>query len=260
MSTDSFRDKLDTWKETKEISGYKNYSSVNTVNFVITESADGFACNMENLKLSSFLSVSNMVAFTEDGIRKFNSVYEIIDYFCTKRVEFYVKRKINLLNKIEEEITLLGNKRRFMESVISSDIKVFKQEGKKKVARPITELTEELEEKKFDKIFKKKKNDDGDEPDGDEKGEETEETPDKNSENGYGYLLSMQFRSITEERLRKIKDELASKIQRKEEIETKSEKEMYLTDLNDFESRYTDFLQTVEKEKTKGKIKRKKKA
>jgi len=242
--TDKFIDKMDKLLEDKQIANYKNYSNPKTVNVEITESEDGLLCNYSNLKLTSYIYTSNMVMFTPEGLRKFNSVDEIIDYFCEKRYRYYVKRKINMINNMNEKISVLGNKKRFMEEVISGDIKLFKTGGSKRVARPTTELTSELEERGYDKFYKKKKQ----KLDGDVNEEETE---DDNKDHGYDYLLTMQFRSITAEKINKLNNDIASNVKKLNELQETSESSMWLSDLDNFEKCYNDYLKAIEKEKIK---------
>jgi DNA topoisomerase-2 len=238
MWTDTFRDKLEGWKETKQIGSYKNYCTPKVVKFEIVERKDGFSCNETNMKLTSSLSVSNMVMFTPEGLRKFNSVDEILDYYCGVRFNFYVKRKAHMLAKLEAEMTMLGNKKRFMEEVIAGKIKVFKRtEAKKKVARPTSELVEDLEERKYDKVLKKAKKDEED--------EEKEESKD----HGYNYLLSMQIRSITAEKIKKLANDVASAIERHDELAGTEEKDLWLDDLDEFERAYKSWLRVMAKEK-----------
>lgn len=234
--TDDFKDSLESWKESKDIVGYKNHSTPKDVKFTITESPDGFSCNENNLKLTSNINLTNMVMITEEGvIKKFNSVEEIINHFCRVRFDYYRLRKKNNLAKMETEITLLGNKKRFLEEVLEGKIKLFTTQGKKKVARSTEDLVTELEERKYDKIFKK--NSDSDE--------------DHGSDHGYNYLLSMQIRSITAEKIDKLKNDLASIVERRDELAGTTEKDIWLADLDEFVKQYAVFLKSIEKESCK---------
>jgi DNA topoisomerase-2 len=226
MWTDNYRDKLDAWVANKQLKSYKNYSTPKLIKFVVTEAEDGFICNQDNLKLHSYIYTSNMVLFTEQGLKKFNNVDEIIDMFCTTRLAYYTKRKINIINKIKAEITLLGNKKRFMEEVIKGIIKVFKTIGTNRVARPTADIVALLEERKYDKNYPKS--------------DESEET----TNHGYNYLLSMQFRSITEEKINKLKNDIASLIKREKEIQQSSEKQHWLNDLDIFLKEYELMLKS----------------
>jgi len=239
MWTDTFRDKLEVWQESKQISGYKNYCTPKTIRFEISESKDGFTCNEGNLKLTSYIHTTNMVMFTPEGLRKFNSVDEILDYYCGVRYNYYVKRKANILSKLEAEVTLLGNKKRFMEEVIAGKIKLFKKEDGKKNARPTDEMVTELEERKYDKVFKKTK----------KVVDDDEEEEDNGTDHGYSYLFGMQIRSITAEKINKLKNDVASAIERRDELAGTTEKELWLKDLDVFEKAYKSWVKAMENEK-----------
>jgi DNA topoisomerase-2 len=236
MWTNKFTGKLDGWKEEKSIRDYKNYCTPKEVNFTITESEDGFICNEKNLGLSSNINLTNMVMFTEDGsIKRFGTVEEIIDQFCTVRYDYYVLRKQNNLKKLEANITLLGNKKRFLEEVLKGKIKLFTKQGSKKVARSTEDLVNELEEREYDKILKK---------------ENTEDDEDS-KDHGYNYLLGMQIRSITAEKINKLKNDLASVIERRDELAGTEEKDLWLDDLDKFVTEYTKWLKIIAKEVVK---------
>ena len=56
---------------------------------------------MEFFKLTSKVNTSNMMCFDFDGkIKKYNTPEEIIEDFYPKRLAYYQKRKVRLLNQI----------------------------------------------------------------------------------------------------------------------------------------------------------------
>ena len=56
----------------------KNYSTTQDVKFTLTESSDSMSCNIDNLKLSSYLYTSNMVLFDENNqLKKYSTVFFI---------------------------------------------------------------------------------------------------------------------------------------------------------------------------------------
>jgi DNA topoisomerase-2 len=240
MSTDSFKEYLDTLLEEKSIKKVKNYSTPKTVNFVITEENDGFICNKENLKLHKYIYTSNMVLFTDNGtIKKYQNVGEIIDEFCRIRFDYYIKRKKHIIGQLENDIQFLGNKKRFLEEIMSGDIKLFNEDGKGKTrkSRKTSELFIELEKKGYDKLDK----------DTDIENKDIEIESEKIA-GGYNYLLRMQFSSITEEKINKLKNEIESKIKTKNTISKTSEKQLWLNDISEFEIAYKIFLKNIDKE------------
>lgn len=234
--TDNFKEFLDNLLEEKNIKKVKNYSTPTKIRFVITESADGIICNRENLKLSKYIYTSNMVLFNEKGcIKKYDTVDEIIDSFCVIRLDYYAKRKKYLLKQLENEIKFLGNKRRFLEEVMNGVIKLFDNKGKTRKSRKTNDIIRELEEKGYDKDEKELKSEDEDES------------------NGYNYLLRLQFRSITEEKIDKLTNDIASKIKIRDNLFDTSEKQLWINDLNEFEKEYIKWLKIMEKETVKNK-------
>jgi len=253
--TNNFTSRLDTMKEEKAIVRYSNYSTPTKIRYEIEESLSERKCNIENLKLKSYLYTTNMVLFTNEGLRKFESVDEIIDYFCTIKYDYYGKRKKNILEKLEKELTLLGNKKRFMIDVIDQNIILYKKDGKKNQARPIDEIIYELEERKYDKIFRETKNT--------SKEESADHDGEHGSEHGYEYLLRMQFLSITKEKISKLENDISSLLEKRNELSSTTEKEMWLKELEIFEEEYLKFEESLqmeddmlEKSKKKGRKKK----
>jgi DNA topoisomerase-2 len=233
MWTDNFKEYLDTLLEKKLLKKVKNYSTPKDVRFVLTEENDGIICNQDTLKLKKYISTSNMVLFTDKGtIKKYNSVDDIIDEFCKVRYEFYKKRKKYQLDHLEYEIKFLGNKRRFLEEVMNGTIKLFNDDtGEIRTSRKMSEIYTELQERGYDKEIKNN-NDDDDE---------------KDDEKGYNYLLSLQFRSITKEKINKLKNDIDSKLLDKDTLKAKSEKDIWLKELEELKSAYLKWLKDIEK-------------
>jgi DNA topoisomerase-2 len=235
--TDNFKEFLDGLLEEKVVKKVKNYSTPKNVRFVIHEERDGIICNKENLKLHKYIYTSNMVLFDENGsIRKYKSVDEIIDSFCRVRMVYYVKRKKHLLEKLDHDIKFMGNKKRFLTEVLNGDIKLFDASGKTRKSRKTADLNADLESRGYDKIMK------------DEKDDEEEE---KEEKGGYDYLLRLQFRSITDERINKLEKDIASKIKERDGLAKKKEKDLWVSDLDEFEKAYVKWLKVIENEVVK---------
>ena len=187
-----------------------------------------------------------MVLFTQKGaIKKYNSVDEIIDDFCVIRLEYYVKRKKHNLEQLNKDIKFLGNKKRFLEEVMNGDIKLFDDSGKKRKSRKTSDIIISLEERGYDKEIKKININDIEEDD--------DEKDTKN--NGYDYLMRLQFRSITEENIDKLSNDIDSKIKEKNTLSKTTEKKLWLNDLKEFEVAYHKWLKVIENESVKSKKK-----
>ena len=223
MSTDKFKDFLEDLKVDKKIKNYKNHSKTKTIHFVLTEE-DEFKANEESLKLHDTINTSNMVAFTENNqICKFDTIDEIIDYFCGVRYRFYMNRKKHQINELQKIIKFLGNKYRFLKEVMNDDIKLFEIKDSKRTSRTTKDLVKELEKRKYDKELNNSNI-----------VENENKEDDSESLKGYNYLLGMQFRSITEEKINKLNNEIESKNKILVEIKNISEKDMWLNDLDNF--------------------------
>jgi DNA topoisomerase-2 len=123
MSIDSFKNNLDDLLENKKIKSYKNFSTDNIPKFEIKENSAELELTIESLKLTSIISTSNMVLFdTKQKLKKYETVYEIINDFCHYRYNFYVKRKINIIKTIENELLILKNKFRFLSEVMDETL------------------------------------------------------------------------------------------------------------------------------------------
>lgn len=216
--TQNFKDKCEDLYISKSISDYKEYSTNKTVDFRLFKG--DMECNLETLKMHSYIHTSNMMMFnTKEQIKKYESPENILDEFCKVRFEYYIKRKKHLIDSLEKELRVLGNKERFIREIVTEKL----------IVRNVkeTSLIAELEKRKYDKI-----------------------------EDKYEYLLSMQMRSMTAERVGKIKNDYDSKKKIMDDIRKTSEKEMWEKDLNELETAYTKWIKIIEKEVVKNKKKR----
>ncbi|CAH0478764.1 unnamed protein product [Peronospora belbahrii] len=180
---------------------------------------------VKKFKLESSLSTSNMHLFDGNGhIKKYDSPKEILEEFYSVRLEYYVRRKKSMLEKLQDQIKLLSNKARFILSVV--DGKLIVNNRKKQ------ELLEELIAQGYDQIVPKSRKK-GDDEDSDESMEEENNMDDASK--GYDYLLSMKIWSLTKERVDKLRTELQSFEQEHSVLEGRTVQDLWLTDLNALE-------------------------
>ena len=72
--------------------------------------------------------MSNLHLYNKDGtIKKYDTIYQIIDEHYYVRLNMYQKRKDYQLDNLKKGIQLLESKMRFIEYVIDDKIKVYKQ-------------------------------------------------------------------------------------------------------------------------------------
>lgn len=239
MWTDKFKENLEDLLVEKQIKNIVNHSTTKKVNFTITEIPDEMNVNKDTLKMYTYLHTSNMVMFTEkEQIRKFENTDEIIDHFCIVRFEYYKLRKKHIINVLENEIKFLGNKERFIREVINKTLKIMNV--------PESEVITEMEKKGYDKLDKtvNKKESEKDEEDDEE---------DIKTGGSYDYLLRMQIRTFTTDKIDKLKNDIASKIEELKMAQNTKEENMWIKDLDELEKEYMKFLKIMNEEKPKKK-------
>ena len=230
MWTDKFKEMCEDWLVDKKIKNFKNNSSYNKVNFTITESDDGFNCNIENIKLYSYLHVTNMVLFNEKEQIKKYTIEGIVDDFCKMRYSFYTKRKNHIISSLEKELMFAENKARFIQEIMDNKLNIMNVEEDKVVS--------ELEKRKYDKDFKQTQTDD-------------DETSVSGNKHGYEYLLRLQVRTFTANKVKQLKDDITSINGKLRKVKSTTEKQMWLSDIEEFEKEYAKWLKTMETQKPK---------
>ncbi|KAL3923273.1 MAG: hypothetical protein SGILL_001747, partial [Bacillariaceae sp.] len=168
-------------------------------------------------KLTSSISETNMHAFnTQHKITKYNPG-AILKTFFDLRMEFYVKRKDLLVQKLRKQQKILSNKARFVEEVCSGDLVV---SSRKKV-----ELLKDLQTRGYE-LFDEKTTEDED---------EEEETSISDLSKGYEYLLGMKIWSLTYEKAEELRAQLAERTAELEELEGTEPSTIWLRDLEAIE-------------------------
>jgi DNA topoisomerase-2 len=175
-----------------------------------------------------------MVLFTqEERLKKYNQVDDIIDDFCKVRYEYYIKRKKHQINELETEIKFLGNKERFVNAVMNNSLNVMNV--------PEDDIVKELEKQKYDKFF-------GNNIENPDVEEDT-----NTSSKGYDYLLRLQIRTFTKEKVKKLKNDIASKIEDLNTLKSTSERNIWNSELDEFSLEYQKFLKIMEQTEPKSK-------
>lgn len=221
MSIDKFKEMCEDWMVDKKIKNFQNYSTPNGVYFIITESEDGFSCNLKNMKLHSYVYTSNMVLFNEKEQLKKYSIDEIINDFCVARYDLYKKRKAYLISIIKKDLRHLFNKARFVEEVIAKKLHIMNVEE--------SLIVQSLEKTGYDK-----------------ENEKVNEDEESGSSGGYNYLLKMQVRTFTSNKVKQLRAEIEEKNSRLRNIESTSEKQLWLNDLDEFKKEYVKWLKVME--------------
>jgi DNA topoisomerase-2 len=243
--TEDFKELLEELEEEKEVKDkdkdkekkrvapyvkeYDDKSKDTNVDFVITfnkgqlaelESAAGdYGCNgLEKLlKLSSTSSTTNMNLFnSEDKLKKYNTINEIIDDFFGVRLGYYSSRKAYLIDILEKELVVLSNKAKYINEVLNGTIDLRK---KKK-----DEIIKMLQDKKYSKIV---------------------------SENNvldeeFKYLVRMPMDSVSTENVDKLNAEHDRKQEELAEIKATTCQQMWLRELVALEQEYNNYREERE--------------
>lgn len=124
--TDDYKAYLDGLIDKKVISGYKNASTTDSVNFVIEDYSGKNI--IKDFKLAKAIHVSNMHLFhPTQGIKKYSSPEEILVDFIEVRLDAYRRRKEHLVEKLERNAAELTAKSKFIRMVSDGDLIVFKR-------------------------------------------------------------------------------------------------------------------------------------
>lgn len=124
--TNKCKNQIEDWYESKHISYRANYSTIDKVHFTITPEEKWDV--EKNVKLVSYLSMNNMVAFnTEHQIHKYKHVEDILEEYCRVRYDLYIKRKAYQLEQLLKQIRILENRIRFLGEVMNDTLVIFKK-------------------------------------------------------------------------------------------------------------------------------------
>jgi DNA topoisomerase-2 len=228
--TDNFKETCEDWIVNKQIKSMKNNSTPKKVKFLITESEDGINCSLTNMKLYTYLHISNMVLFNQKEQLKKYSIDEIIQDFCVMRFEYYIKRKKYTLNNLNKELKHNQNKARFIEEIINKKLNIMNIEEEV--------VIKELEKRGYDKEIK---------------------NTDSEENSAYNYLLKLQVRTFTSNKVSELKEEIKRLENRIKIIKETSEKQLWLNDLIEFENEYKKWEKSMNENDNKEIKKNKKK-
>ena len=130
-----------------EIECFSEHHTNGKVHFVV-KIKKGVLARMESREafekkfgLSTQIGLSNMVLWNSQGeIKRYEHVNDILQEFFDVRYEFYEKRRTYLVSKLEREIDVLINKKRFMTAVLEGELKIYNMSNKDLVMELIRKL------------------------------------------------------------------------------------------------------------------------
>lgn len=160
------------------------------------------------LKLYSKINISNMYAYTDNELIKYNSVRHIMEYFCRIRLEKYCERKKIILDELKNNVLYLNERIRFLEMVISGKLVVFK--------KPKNILFDEMKSLQF-----------------------------QLKDNSFDYCVKMAIESFTFEKITELKKSVADINDKIRNLSIKTSNEMWIEELEDW---ITEIKNILEKE------------
>lgn len=200
--TNRYKEELETMVENKQLRSMKNYSTPDSIHFVV-EASDSFVPDISNMKLQTVIHSTNIVLFEENlHLKKFATIGDVFQMFCHKRLGLYRERRKVILSRLEMELLLQRNKKRFIEDVFHDRLRIFKV--------PEADIISKLSEKGFEKI-----------------------------NDGYGYLLDIPIKEFTSERIQALERKILELEQKAEETRKTTASDMWKKDLKSFEDVYT---------------------
>jgi DNA topoisomerase-2 len=216
--TEDFKILLEEMTE-KDLKHYESYYSDKKVHFILHfPSSDvldkylqiennGFTKLENDFKLvsSKNLGTTNMYLYNHKGqIQKYNTPLDIILEFYQVRLMYYTKRKIHIIDQLEKDMDIMKNKIRFIKAVVNEEVKVSK----------LKKIELEIYLKDNDYLL---------------------------VNNSYDYLLRIPIYNITRDKVEEIEEEYRKAEGILNDIKNKTEKEMWLEELDMFEKEYLKF-------------------
>lgn len=173
----------------------------------------------KHFKLSSNINITNMHMFDRYGrIQKYDTIEDIVRAFCEFRLEVYQQRKDFYLQVLQNKLEILTWKVKFLTEVLAGKIIVFKINQPRKKMEIITELVDHGYPKLSRNV------------------NATEE------QKTYDYITDINLFALTEEELKKLKDERFDRLQEFEKYADTPETTIWLNELDELEKAYNKWL------------------
>ena len=210
MKIQDLQETLNKMREEKKIKSYKNYSTANDTHYIVQKS--DIELNTDTLKLYSHVLSSNMVLFDGNGkIKRYQTIEDIVEDFCAIRLRYYTLRKQRLVQDLEHRLIIAENKKRFIDEVMNDEL-ILKR-------KKMEEIVRELSAKGYYKGY--------------------------HNEDNFAYLLRLQINTFTLEKLDELQASIDSLTAQLNKVKNITEKQMWVNDLDEFETAYTSWLEEI---------------
>jgi len=190
---------------------------------------------------SRLTNYGNMHLYNNKGtIQKYYSAEGILKEFYDISIVFYMKRKAYMLKLMEKELNVFQAKIRFIEEFINEDIDITNRDD--------DEIEAMLLERNYPKFGKDAETatiateTTTSTETATENGEESNETTNNTSHYSYDYLLNMKIKSLTKKKIEELKSAYDAKLALFNNLQKKSEKDLWKDDLNAFMKVYREKL------------------
>jgi DNA topoisomerase-2 len=204
MTYEKYENILDGLVENKSIVSYDD-NCKDTIDYTIKFTRESLA-QLDEDKLFKHLKLEEteteiFTTLDESGkLKIFDNSKDIVEYFVNFRLNYYIRRKQFLLDKLKHELKVLANRGRFIKFILDGKLEI---KGRKK-----EEIILDCWKLGLEKM-----------------------------DDSYDYLLRMPIWSLTQELFDKLKDDYKSKKVEVEELEKVEPKDMYLTDLSELKKK-----------------------
>lgn len=275
-----------------EVLDIKEYHSENNVLFKIKLSSESYSKIskqdhnnlMKTLKLTSVVNLTNMVAFDSNNkIKKYENVKEIMDEFYNKRIETYKLRKRNLISKLQYQKEIIESKYKFVNYILKGELN-FINKGKKEIISILKSkglksesqiknshkdafLSFIVNDELFTEKSENKKSQDEIEEDNDflvsglnnnssnvnlENNSKSSNKISSGSDDSkdYDYLMGMNIWTLTSEKVELLKKQLDNLTEQLNTLMSTSEKQMWKNDIMAFKNEYLKIIDAIDNEKS----------
>ena len=164
----------------------------------------------------------------EHKMTRYDSADDILKEFYHIRLEYYQKRKDHLLSKYQKELDIIKEKIRFIELFITDQLQLVNQ--------PDDVVIKSLESHNFLQF------DSGNVKQSNEEVDDEENTATESTMKGYGYLIGMSIRSLTQKRIEQLKKQRDEKLVEYNMIDGKTKENLWEDDLKEFEVAYEKMM------------------
>lgn len=206
ISIDKYEEFLKKLQEEKQITSFSSNCTESIVDFSINVTEE-FEVSHKSLNLTDSVYTSNMVLFDPlNKIKKYETVQDILEEFCSVRYSLYEVRKEGIIKSLEEELLYLRNKIKFIGEIINNTISLKERDDES--------LNKELTTKKY-----------------------------ALKDGSYDYLLNIQVRSMTSKRIKELTDKETDVKHQLDRYRIKTIKDIWRGEMDDLVKDYNKWLE-----------------